>query len=128
MVWDPFKEMNRTFSLMLNPNVMKCHDFRMPLTDIRETESKVIAYFELPGANKEDIDLSIIDNKIVVKVQQKAEVKDEESYESSTQKFCRSILLPKNVIEEDATATYENGILKVEIPKLKKVVKKIQIN
>ena len=122
MVWDPFKE--RIYSLRINPNVMKCHDFRMPLTDVRETESKVIAYFELPGANKEDIDLSIIDRKIVVKVQKKSE--NEESYESS--QFCRHILLPKNVIEEDATATYENGILKVEIPKLKKVVKKIQIN
>ena len=124
MVWDPFKE--RIFSLRLNPDVMKCHDFRMPLTDFRETESKVIAYFELPGANKEDIDLSIANNKIVVKVQKKTE--DEENYEFSTQKFCRSILLPKDVIEEDATATYKNGILTVEIPKVKKVVKKIQIN
>ena len=122
MVWDPFKE--RIYSLKINPNILKGHDFRMPLTDVRETESKIIAYFELPGANKEDIDLSIIDRKIVVKVQQKAE--DEENYEYSTQNFCRRILLPKDVIEDDATATYENGILKVEIPK--KVVKKIQIN
>jgi len=119
MVWDPFNE--RIYSLRINPNVINCHDFRMPLTDVRETESKVIAYFELPGAKKKDIDLSIIDRKIVVKVQNKVE-------DENSNQFCRRILLPKNVIEDDATATYENGILKVEIPKLKKVVKKIQIN
>ena len=51
----------------------KYRGFRIPVSDIRETESKVIATLELPGADKNDIDVNVTDNMVEVKVEKRAE-------------------------------------------------------
>ena len=59
-----FEEMNRLFNGNLprvrlierQGNLAKQGNFRLPISDIRETESSVLATFEVPGADKKDID------------------------------------------------------------------------
>lgn len=108
--------------------------FRTPSADIQEKENKVIATFELPGADKEDIELNVTDNKVEVKVSKKAEKETKKkgaySYSSFSQHFYRTLPLPAGVSAENADANYKNGVLTVEIPKLKleeKKKKKIDI-
>lgn len=151
MMINPFDEMNRMteeINRIFNgrfPSIRliskqgnelaKQDSIRMPVSDIRETESSVLATFELPGADKKDIDLNITDEMIEVKVGKKTEneVKDKKSYrfESKTSHFYRALPLPAEVDSDHATAIYKDGILKVQIPKVKKIEakkKKIQIN
>jgi len=95
--------------------------FRRPTTDITETDKAVNVRFELPGVKKEDIQLNVGPKDIEIKVEKKAERKEENRgvylYESRSQSFYRHIPLPKEVVPDKAEAKFENGVLEVEIPK-----------
>jgi HSP20 family protein len=105
---------------------------RMPVADVCETESAVIANIELPGVKKEDIQLNVMDDHVEVKVEhnKESEVKEkgEYKYQRSTRQFYRRLPLPANVDASNAKAEYKNGMLKVEIPKLRIENKKKQID
>ncbi|MEM4336610.1 MAG: Hsp20/alpha crystallin family protein [Candidatus Woesearchaeota archaeon] len=139
MYWDPFEEMRRMQEEMnrifYKPLLLGTKELtvRTPVTDIKETEKSVIATFELPGADKKDIELNVTDDYVEVKVKKKQELekktKTEYRYEASAQQYYRKIALPTRVIAEKAEATYKDGVLRVEIPKqaAMKGAKKIQI-
>ena len=99
---------------------------RIPISDIFETEKNVVASVELPGAEKKDIELNITDDYIEIKVDKKQEhvdkKKDQYSYRSAS--FYRRIPLPVSVKAESADAKFENGVLRIEIPKKEKESKK----
>lgn len=100
--------------------------YRRPLTDIMETESAFIASIELPGVNKEDIELTVTERVIEVKVDKREERKIEDKekgifkHSLVNRQFYRSFPLPKPVVPEKAKAELRNGILRVEVPKTKK--------
>ncbi|MBN1155974.1 Hsp20/alpha crystallin family protein [Candidatus Woesearchaeota archaeon] len=104
--------------------------FRSPVCDMYETENAVIAKFELPGVDKADIDLNVTDDFVEVKVRHKAEQKQEDKkkgfyrYESRSQQFFRRVPLPANVKADKAEAEFKNGILKIELPKMKQLGEK----
>ncbi|MFQ5758460.1 MAG: Hsp20/alpha crystallin family protein [Candidatus Bathyarchaeia archaeon] len=79
---------------------------REPLTDIFEDKEHVKLYVELPGVEKDDIQLNITDTQAEIKAKN----------------FYKTIALPiSNVELEKATANYKNGVLEVIIPKKKTV-------
>jgi len=101
---------------------------RSPVCDMCETENSYVAGIELPGVEKGDIQLDVTDSGITVKVAQKDEKKDDDSYSLSSQSYYRQISLPKNADAENAKASYKNGILRVEVPKRElKAKKRLQI-
>ncbi|MBI3027597.1 Hsp20/alpha crystallin family protein [Candidatus Woesearchaeota archaeon] len=104
---------------------------RIPVADMQETGNSVIATFELPGVAKEDIQLNVAEDRVEVKVEKKAEKEIEEknnySYEMRSHSFYGALPLPSDVIAENAEASYKDGILRVEIPKAKKVETKKRI-
>ena len=112
----------------------KYSGFRVPVDDIKETENSVIASVEVPGVEKKDIELNVTENSIEVKVEKKAEKEVKEkgsySYKSRSHSFYRALPLPAEVKSSEAKAEYKNGVLTVEIPKVKKLEakkKKIRI-
>lgn len=104
---------------------------RLPVSHVYQTESSVIASFELPGVSKEEIELNLIEDRIQVKVERKLEKKAEDegnySYEMRKHSFYGALPLPSEVIAENAEASYKDGILRVEIPKAKKRERKKKI-
>jgi len=151
MIWDPIEDIKRMHSEMdglfggvlgshrlvphcTSKELLKHGNLRMPLADIMETENNVIATFEIPGATKEDIDLNITDKNVEVKAEKKSEkeVKGEAkyAYQAKSHQFYRSLPLPTEVNADEAKANYKDGILRVEIPKVKEEAKKkkIEIN
>lgn len=107
---------------------------RTPRIDIYETNGEVVAEVELPGVNPKNIEVEVKDNVLTVeaKVEEKKEEKKRGYYkkEISAGYYKRSVPLPVEVIGEKADATYEEGILKIVIPKKKpaeKEEKKIKI-
>lgn len=106
---------------------------RGPVTSVYETESSVIATFELPGVEKDEIGINAVDDKLEIRVEkrQDKEIKERESYSNEKRifKFLRSFTIPPSLAAEGTEATYRNGLLRVEIPKAKKEqsIKKIEI-
>ncbi|RLI94453.1 MAG: Hsp20/alpha crystallin family protein [Candidatus Altiarchaeales archaeon] len=99
-------------------------EYRMPLTDMWETDKEVIITMELPGVNKKDIDINIYDDGIEVKVERSEDRREEDEkkgmyrFERTYSGFYRYIPLPPNVNAEKAEASYNNGVLEVKIPKI----------
>ncbi len=96
----------------------------MPAANIYETESSVIASFELPGFNKEDISINLTDTHIELKVEKKKESEEKKEgyykYYSASRSFYKRILLPTNINPDEANATFNNGMLRIEAPKANK--------
>ncbi|EKQ52709.1 MAG: molecular chaperone (small heat shock protein) [Methanobacterium sp. Maddingley MBC34] len=96
----------------------------LPGKDIIETDDSVIVNIVLPGIEKENINLKLTENKLKVKAKFDFEHKMGGSYVTLSDRksgyIRRTVRLPKKVIVEEAKAKFENGILKVEIPKQEK--------
>ena len=75
----------------------------------------------VPGYNKKDFNISIDEELLTVSAESKHE--DEKKEDEYTQKqfgfmsFSRSFHLPENAKEEDIQAKYDDGVLKLTIPK-----------
>ena len=104
----------------------------IPSVDIYEDQDKLILEADLPGLKREDFEISVENNVITLKGERKFEKKVEgDNYhrvERSYGGFTRSFTLPQSVTAEGATADFENGILRVSLPKREETkARKIEI-
>lgn len=137
--WDPFDDIRRM------QNYME-HMFRTfpalesrfgneafsPLTDVMEEDEKVVVTTDLPGVDREDVELNLKDNVLVISAGKgNEEEAEKEGYlrkERSFMRYYREIPLPNGVTEEGATAQLKNGVLTITLPKTKPVAgKRIEI-
>jgi len=118
-----FDEFERTTRFFVGPEELV--DFPVDVID-EEDKIKVIA--DLPGFNKEDIELYVEDGYLVIKAQRKEEVEEKgRDYIRQERRFgevYRRIPLPAEVKIEDVKAKYNNGVLEVILPKTEKAQKK----
>ncbi len=75
-----------------------------PLTDVQETEDEVLVTVDVPGVEKEDIDLEVMGRELAIDV-------------DGARKYRTRVKLPVDVEPEDADATYRNGVLEVKLNK-----------
>jgi len=135
-VFDPMKELQeieRRLGAVLNVNrpVQKVETFT-PVVNEKVDEKGYYLEIDLPGVKKEDIEISVNDSILTVAGERKLEKKEEkENYtriESFFGRFERSFKLPADADAENIEAKYENGVLKLFIPrKTKPEGKKIEI-
>jgi HSP20 family protein len=92
-----------------------------PAVDIFETDGHdLVLRAELPGMTREDIEVTVENNTLVLKGTKKfdSEVKDENyrRIERSYGSFHRSFTLPNTVDAAKVSADYKNGVLTVKLP------------
>ncbi|AKB52182.1 HSP20 type chaperone [Methanosarcina barkeri str. Wiesmoor] len=137
--WDPFDEIRRMQNYMENMfRTFPALESRFgneafsPLTDVMEEDEKVVVTTDLPGVDREDVELNLRDNVLVISAGKgKEEEAEKEGYlrkERSFMRYYREIPLPDGVTEEGTTAQLKNGVLTVTLPKTKSVAgKRIEI-
>jgi HSP20 family protein len=81
---------------------------REPLTDIIEGDNDVAVTVEIPGVEKNDIDLNITKDTLEIKV------------DTPQRKYHKVLELPCDVIPNTTKATYKNGILDIVIKRKEK--------
>ena len=107
---------------------------RVPVADVRETDTDIVARIELPGVNKKDVQLRVTDDSLEIKVERKHEERIEKErftrFERAYAGYYRRVPFPAMVIPEKAKAHYENGVLEVTVPKAEepKKSKKVDID
>ena len=104
-----------------------------PALDLYESGDHFEAVVELPGMRKEDIDISLHDGTLTISGERKRESKNNGETAQRTERnvgtFRRSIALPTRVDASKVSATYQDGILKVTLPKAEEAKpKQIQVN
>jgi HSP20 family protein len=94
----------------------------LPAVNLRETEEAVIAEAELPGLSQKDISVQVVGDTLTIRGERRHESEEKgRSYhrrEISSGIFERRIPLPAEVEADGVEATYTNGILLVNLPKL----------
>lgn len=103
-----------------------------PASDIRETEENFLLSIDMPGINKEDIDIELNGNQLMISGERK---KEEELSENGAHRierafghFKRTFTLPEGINSEVIEASYDNGVLSICLPKAEeKKAKKITI-
>jgi len=89
--------------------------------EVFDDDDKVVVRLEAPGMEKDDFDLQVLDNYLVVRGEKQIERERTEGHYHVTEcaygRFERAIPLPGEVESDNARARYRRGVLHVELPK-----------
>ncbi len=99
-----------------------------PAVNVLDEEDRIELHVAAPGLKKNDFDVRVDNGILSVSAEREEEEKKEEDNftrrEFSYTSFRRQFTLPENVEDEDIKAEYEDGVLKIHIPKKEMEVKK----
>ncbi|RGB36531.1 HSP20-like chaperone [Rhizophagus diaphanus] len=103
-----------------------------PLIDVHESEKEFVVNADLPGIPKEQINVDVHDNTLVISGENKQEQKYKEGnthiQERRFGSFTRSVPLPRNVKVDEISAKFNQGVLEVSLPKSEPTGRKVTIN
>ena len=132
--FEPFKGMQNFHRIIDNyPIIEENRAIKgfVPNVNTREGEFAYHIDIDLPGMNKNDISIDIDENSLIISGERKIkeEIKEEDYHkiETSFGKFERVFSLPKNIDIENITASSQDGVLEIVIPKQEKMITKKQI-
>ena len=96
---------------------------RPPSVDVIDGDTQIVARAEVPGVDKEDLEVSVSDRSLTIKGQTRFEEEKTEGdihrREIRTGAFTRTVTLPDAVDGRKTKATYKDGVLELKMPKLK---------
>ncbi|HEY9005755.1 MAG TPA: Hsp20/alpha crystallin family protein [Ohtaekwangia sp.] len=95
----------------------------VPTANITETSKEFRLELAAPGLERKDFDVKVENNTLTISAEKEEEKRERQGeysrHEYSFNSFSRSFALPEGIKEGAIDAKYENGILKVSIPKAK---------
>lgn len=104
----------------------------VPPTDLWETEDAFVLEMELPGFEREDLDVALDRGTLTVSGVREVDAAEDQDFhlrERTSGRFRRSFSLPASVRAQDVTARYENGVLRIDLPKAEEArTKKIEVD
>lgn len=112
MDWPTFRELSANF------------EERIPRVDVVDRDTEVLVRAEVPGVDKDDLDVSVTDNTVTIRGKTRHEEKEEKGdyyrCEISSGSFARTVTLPSDVDTEKADASFKDGVLELKMPKISK--------
>ena len=128
-----FDNLWRGFDLPMLGRYEAPYGAMMPRMDVTEDEDRFHVVVELPGMDEKDVEVVLSDNVLTVKGEKKVEVEETEKpyayMERSYGSFRRSIPLDVEVVTDKIEATFDKGVLTIDLPKTaeaKKAFKKFR--
>lgn len=134
----PWEEMDRFFDTVMSRgwgwpfrmdmpawnDLMKPFAGKAPRVDVINRENEVLVRAEIPGMEKEDLDVTLTNNTLTIKGETRHEEKTEEGdyvrREISSGSFARTVTLPGDVDGTKAKASFKDGVLELTVPKVAK--------
>jgi HSP20 family protein len=132
-LFDQFNhEISRLFS-NTRPRTAVATSGWSPAVDIREEEDRYVLVADLPGIDREDVDITVEDNILTFKGERNtAKENGSTSFwrrERTHGEFLRQFTLPELADTENIRAAVSSGVLEIEIPKQEKLQpRKIAVN
>jgi HSP20 family protein len=99
---------------------------RAPEADVVETEREIQVHLEMPGMKADEIDIGLENNILTIsgeKRQERSQEGDRNTWHLTERRygqFSRSFVLPRDVDADGIQASFEDGVLRVVIPKSEK--------
>ena len=130
--WEPFREisemqheMNRAFNGLFGRAGMPATDRPWaPGMDMWETKDELVLSMDVPGVDEKNVHVSITGDLLTIRGERvPAEVKPESAYlgERWFGKFERAVTLPYPVQADRVKASYKDGVLTVQLPKVEEI-------
>lgn len=95
-----------------------------PRVDVIDRDDEIIVRAEVPGVEKKDLEVSLTENAVTIKGSNRREEKEEKGdyYRSEIAQgaFLRTVTLPSMVDADKAKASFKDGVLELEVPKVSK--------
>lgn len=123
---DPFQQMRNRMEEMFNSfreieqQIPEAGSAAVPV-DIEETDGKITVAADLPGVDKDQIEVAATADSLSIKASHDEEIEEEQKNyyrrERSSRHFKRTVALPAPVDPDSAEAKYENGVLTVTLEK-----------
>lgn len=92
-----------------------------PDTDIFERDGKIVVRADLPGMKREDIDVAVQDDALILQGHREEENRTNGDnyygFERATGRFYRAIALPDGLGPDEIEASYQDGVLEIAFPK-----------
>lgn len=135
---DIWRDMDRPFSTLgtWRPLLRQLDDFfndamsvrsddgmrsMIPQCDVEETEDHYLLSFDMPGIERDKIDIEMQGNQLMVSGERRTEQRGESGRSRFIERrygsFRRSVMLPSGVQQDGIEAQYIDGVLKVAVPK-----------
>lgn len=115
--WREFDRMGRFFN-----RTAGCETCEFPAVNVWVNGEEAVMSSEIPGMNREEIDISVSGNMVTLQGKRPAEEQREgeswHRHELWHGDFKKTIRLPFNVAADKVQATYKNGVLHVSLPQL----------
>jgi HSP20 family protein len=120
----------------LVPRAFAAETTRQPLVDLADNGKEYVVKAEIPGIQKEDLNIDVTEDSVEISGETRSEEKEEDKErgylrrERRYARFYRSIPLPDRVAADKADAQLKDGILTVKLPKAappEKKTRKIQV-
>jgi len=91
-----------------------------PHIELSERDGRLVIQADLPGVRKEDVNVQVEDDRVVIQGERRQESRREEQgyfhTERSYGSFYREIPLPEGIDSEQAKASFHDGVLEIELP------------
>jgi HSP20 family protein len=128
MSMDPFEEFDKFFDWPRSSHQMGF----VPAVDVYQDNENVYVESPLPGINPNDVQVSVENDVLTIQgtTEKKSEVEDKNYYRKEVRSgsFHRAVALPASVNNDGIDAEFDNGVLKISLPKEERVKpKKIDI-
>ncbi|MFA4954469.1 MAG: Hsp20/alpha crystallin family protein [Patescibacteria group bacterium] len=128
--WTPFFEPFENFDKLIEnfPSVVGRGQGLVPAIDVYDTKDAVVIETALPGVNAQDVKLDVENGILTISgsSERKTEVEEKDYYRKEIRagSFMRQVALPSGVKEDQAKASFKDGILKIEMPKTEQIKSK----
>lgn len=103
----------------------------VPHADIYEEKDQLVMKTELPGIDKKDLEVTLEGDRLTIKAEKKEEGKEDATHHTRERyygQYFRSVTLPYPVKEGEISASFDNGVLELRLPKAEEVkARKIEI-
>ncbi len=124
--FNPITELRREFDRLFDDCLTPTQGLRtdsqfVPACEIEEADDHYLLALEVAGVKKDDIKMEVIDNQIVISGERRNNVRKKEDGHTYSERrfgrFQRTFALPIGVDTSQIEANYEDGILRVVVPK-----------
>lgn len=119
--YDLPRELNRIFDEAMLPLKFSQRRISYPLVNLCEDDANYYVDINVPGVEKDSIDLTLTDKSLVIKGERKVEEGKYFRQERLAGNFQRIIAIPDPVDRDKIEAKYKNGVLEVVLPKSESV-------
>lgn len=134
---DWFSDVDRLFDSFLNRGALSPFrrelpawsalptlETKIPRVDVVERDNEIVVRAEMPGVEKDKVDISLTEDTVTLKAETRTEQKEEKGNyyrcEITQGSFARTVALPALINTEQAKASFKDGLLELTLPKTEK--------